>query len=261
MRSSSLLLSAIMNRTFAIGDIHGELQTLRKLLGRLPTLGPDDTLVFLGDYVDRGPESRQTVEFLRHTLPQETGARLVALLGNHEDGWLRHVREGGWPEFVVPQSNGCMECVRSYLGTTAPPNDERPSKEEFGALLSGTALPEDVLAWMASLPHWFEDDHAIYVHACLPERDGRWLHPGEVEDHHALLWERSAAFFREYQGKRVVCGHTPVVTLPQEISEYTPLDPTDLFQHGSVLAIDTGCGKGGFLTAVELPAGLVYESR
>ena len=250
-----------MQRTFAIGDIHGDLQTLQVLLARLPALGPDDTLVFLGDYLDRGPASRQTVELLRHTLPKETPARIVALKGNHEDGWLRHVREGGWPEFVVPQSNGCMACVRSYLGTTAPPDDGRPSKEEFQALLSGTVLPEDVLAWMAALPHWFEDAHAIYVHAGLPQRDGRWLHPGEVTDPRVLLWERSAEFFRGYEGKRVVCGHTPVTTLPQEISEYTPLDSTDLFQHKSVLAIDTGCGKGGFLTALELPAGRVYESR
>lgn len=250
-----------MNRTIAIGDIHGDLPALLVLLRRLPPLGPDDTLLFLGDYVDRGPQSKQTVDFLRQTLPSETPARIVALKGNHEDGWLRHAREGGWPEFVVPQSNGCMECVRSYLGTTAAPDSGHPSAEELEALLTGTALPQDVLDWMATLPHWFEDDHAIYIHGCLTQKDGRWLHPAELEDHRPLLWQRSAEFFREYQGKRVVCGHTPVTSLPQDISEYTPLDPTDLYMHKGVLAIDTGCGKGGFLTAVDLPEGRVYESR
>jgi len=250
-----------MSRTIAIGDIHGDLQALLVLLGRLPPLASDDTLVFLGDYVDRGPQSKQTVEFLRQTLPSETPARIVTLMGNHEDGWLRHTREGGWPEFVVPQSNGCMECVRSFLNTTAPLDGGSPSAEEYQALLLGTALPEDVLAWMAALPQWFEDNNAIYVHGCLPQEDGRWLHPGELKDCRPLMWKRSEAFFRDYQGKRVVCGHTPVTSLPQELSEYTPLDPTDLYLHQGVLAIDTGCGKGGFLTAVELPAGRVYESR
>ena len=76
-----------------------------------------------------------------------------------------------------------------------------------------------------------------------------------------LLWSRSEKFFSEYAGKRVVCGHTATEELP-ELSTYTPEDPTDLWYRGDVVAIDTRCGKeGGFLTALELPALRVYESR
>ena len=62
-------------------------------------------------------------------------------------------------------------------------------------------------------------------------------------------------------GKPVVFGHTRTEFLPQELSKYTPEDPTDLFAGENVLGIDTGCGNGGFLTGIELPGLRVYESR
>jgi serine/threonine protein phosphatase 1 len=59
----------------------------------------------------------------------------------------------------------------------------------------------------------------------------------------------------------VVCGHTSTDHLPPELSSFTPEDPLDMWAGEAVLVIDTGCGKGGFLTAVELPSVKVYESR
>ena len=61
--------------------------------------------------------------------------------------------------------------------------------------------------------------------------------------------------------KRVVFGHTMTQCLPPELSSYTPEDTTDIWIGPSVIGLDTGCGKGGFLTAIELPAMRVYESR
>jgi len=101
-------------RTFAIGDIHGDAAHLFKLLSYLPTLDENDTLVFLGDYVDRGPRSREVVDYVRG-LPEQTTARIVALRGNHEDAWLR-VIDKGWDEFVIPPGNGCLAAMRSYVG-------------------------------------------------------------------------------------------------------------------------------------------------
>jgi serine/threonine protein phosphatase 1 len=75
------------------------------------------------------------------------------------------------------------------------------------------------------------------------------------------VWKRTRAFFERYSGKRVVFGHTGADSLPQQYSSFTPSDPADLFLRGSVIGIDTGCGHGGFLTAIELPAMRVYESR
>lgn len=246
-------------RTFAIGDIHGELRHLETLLSRLPALGPRDSLVFIGDYVDRGADSARVVEWLRG-LPGRTPARVVTLRGSHEDAWLK-VRREGWFEFVLPAPNGCFQTLRSYAGGPMPGPDELPTREELDQMTSASFFPKDVIDWMASLPVYHEDEHAIYVHAGLPRDGDRWLHPSEVSDPRPLMWQRKEEFFRTYRGKRVVFGHTSAERLPQELSCYTPGDPRDLFASDSLLGIDTGCGWGGFLTAVELPGLVVYESR
>jgi serine/threonine protein phosphatase 1 len=244
------------NRTFAIGDIHGGFGELRTLLSRMPRLDADDTLIFMGDYLDRGPDPAMVIDYLRHQLPQRTPATIVCLRGNHEDAWLRVV-DHGWPEFLSPPGNGCLATLASYVG--------RPEHallgEDMEAFEAGSFFPADVVEWMRGLPFFYEDEHAIYVHAGVPEVDGRWLHPREVDPPQPLLWLRTEAFFRSYRGKRVVCGHTVTEFLPQELSRFTPWDPKDMWLGETVIAIDTGCGIGGFLTAVELPSVTVFESR
>jgi serine/threonine protein phosphatase 1 len=247
------------NRTFAVGDIHGDLAAFKKTLEKLPKLDEKDTMVLMGDYVDRGPESAQVIEFIRHELPKMVPGKLVCLRGNHEDGWLR-VASGGWPEFVIPLANGCLPTLRSYRNQ--PCKDmELPSREELVSMQHGEFLPDDVVDWMNDLPFWYEDEHAIYVHAGLIEEDGKWLHPRDTDNPTKLLWVRTMRFFQGYRGKRVVCGHTATENLPPELSSFTPEDPLDMWVGENVIVIDTGSGKGGFLTILELPALKTYESR
>jgi serine/threonine protein phosphatase 1 len=247
-------------RTFAIGDIHGDLEQLMALLARMGPIGRGDKVVLLGDYVDRGPMSRQVMSFIRDELPK-TGAEIVALRGNHEDAWLR-VYDDGWDGFVLPPGNGCLACVRSFTG--GPPAsllDQPRDDREWEQLLTGSFFPDDVLEWMRSLPHWHEDDLALYVHAGLPRVNGAFLHPSLVDNPAVLLWTRTLDFFKEYRGKTVIVGHTVTSLLPPELSWYSPEDPDDLWAGERVIALDTGCGKGGFLTAIELPELFVWESR
>ncbi len=246
-------------RTFVIGDIHGDLVALRTLVAKLPALEAADTLVFLGDYLDRGPSSAEVVEVVRG-IERNAGFKVVCLRGNHEDAWLR-VLDRGWDEFVFPPSNGCLATMRSFTGGAVPAADAFPEPEELAALFKGAFLPPDVVEWLKSLAYYYEDEHGIYVHAGLIERDDRFLHPREIEPANAMLWTRSQAFFETYRGKRVIVGHTVTDCLPPELSSYTPADPTDMWAGECVVAIDTGAGKGGFLTAIELPALRVWESR
>jgi serine/threonine protein phosphatase 1 len=246
-------------RTFAIGDIHGDLAHLERLLAGLPPLDQDDTLVFLGDYLDRGPSSAQVVALLR-ALPQRTPARVVTLRGSHEDAWLR-VREQGWIEFILPVGNGCLATYRSFTGGKAPSIEEFAAADEMKAMLDGSFFPAEVIDWMAALPKWYEDAHAIYVHAGLPHDGERWLHPRDLVEDRPLMWQRTPAFFASYQGKRVVFGHTRGEALPQDLSQYTPEDREDMFYRDNLIGVDTGCGAGGFLTAIELPSLHVYETR
>ncbi len=73
--------------TYAIGDLHGEVSLLRRLLARL-RLRAQDTLVFLGDYLHRGEDSRATIAVLRDL--EQTRCACVFLRGNHDDSWLEH---------------------------------------------------------------------------------------------------------------------------------------------------------------------------
>jgi serine/threonine protein phosphatase 1 len=160
-----------------------------------------------------------------------------------------------------PPGNGCLAALRSFTGGSPPAAGEGPTAAELDALFRGAFFPADVVAWMRSLPYFHEDEHAIYVHAGLVEKDGAFAHPCATDPAIAMLWTRSESFFRDYRGKRVVVGHTTTGQLPPELSSYTPADPTDLWAGECVVAIDTGAGKGGFLTALELPALRVWESR
>lgn len=249
-----------MANTFVIGDIHGEHAALERILARLPALDASDTLVFLGDYLDRGPCSAQVIEHVMG-LGEHTRARVVALRGNHEDAWLR-VLDEGWDNFVTTPKNGTLATLRSFMAAPVPEPDETPNNRELAAMSNAAFFPSHVVSWLRALPYWYENEHGIYVHGALPARaDGSFPHPAEVEPQSTLVWCSDPSFFRNYTGKRVVVGHVSTRHLPQALSEHTPGDASDMFQHGSVFGLDTGSGNGGFLTALELPATRVYESR
>jgi len=115
--------------------------------------------------------------------------------------------------------------------------------------------------WMRELLFYYEDEHAIYVHAGLNKGPHGYEHPRETHKKLALLWCRDKDFVRDYRGKLVLFGHTATKYLPEELSDYTPDDKEDVWVGPSVIGIDTRCGMGGFLSCVELPSGQVYESK
>jgi serine/threonine protein phosphatase 1 len=237
-------------RTFVIGDIHGERGLLDALLAQLPFIAPDDTLVFLGDYLDRGPDSRGVIETLRR-LPEQTAGKVVFLRGNHEDALLR-VLDGGDAGFLMPPGNGVVATFRSF---TDGPQGVELDRDDFTRFLVLKAwLPPAVVRWMRDLPLWYRDAHATYVHAGLEGEGAEW-NPPETSSPHSLLWMREPDFFAEYAGPPLVFGHTPVADLP-------PADcwRTDVWRRGPLVGLDTGAGKGGPLSCLELPSGEVYQA-
>ena len=100
--------------TYAIADLHGRYDLLSEAVTKIVEHSKSDrpaTIITLGDYVDRGPQSRQVVNYVR-CFHEQTPARVIALRGNHEDAWLR-VIEKGWDEFVLPPGNGCLAALRA----------------------------------------------------------------------------------------------------------------------------------------------------
>lgn len=249
--------------TWAIGDIHGDLAALERVLLRLsPRLDASDTLVFLGDYVDRGPASREVIARVRE-LEQTGPCKVVALRGNHEDTWARSFHNPN-PAFLLHRGNGCAATWRSFTDRPPAPVDAELSDDELIQLLDVPSwLPSEVAAWMAARPAWYEDAHAIYVHAGLDGEDQRWSHPSAGREK-PLFWMREPDFFTGYHGKRVVFGHTRTRDLPTDhLGFFRRLidDPADVWHRGDLIGVDTGAGMGGFLSAVSLPDLEVIESR
>jgi serine/threonine protein phosphatase 1 len=227
---------------------------LERVLGKLPFIAPDDTLVLLGDYLDRGPDSRGVVERLRR-LPEETAGKVVLLRGNHEDAYLRSLAEDIDVGFFLARSNGVAEAFRSFTDREAPTGADLTNEEAIAMFDLKRWMPAPVARWLETLMLWYEDEHAIYVHAGLDGEGADWKHPRDGADK-PLLWMREPDFYAQYQGKPLVFGHTPTTDLP-------PGDPErrEVWRRGPLIGLDTGAGRGGHLSAIELPSGTIYDSR
>lgn len=236
-------------RTFVVGDVHGERAMLTQLLAALPFIAPDDALVFLGDYLDRGPDSRGVIEILRR-LPEGTAGQVVCLRGNHEDALLKAIDDRD-PSFILPPGNGVAASYRSFIDD--PAADPFAAEHVRAYFEPASWLPAPVVAWMRGLPCWHRDAHATYVHAGL-EGEGTVWAPPEASSPTALLWQREPDFFTGYGGPPLVFGHTPVSELPPEDT-----GRTGPWVRGPLIGLDTGAGKGGPLTCLELPARTVVQ--
>jgi serine/threonine protein phosphatase 1 len=216
-----------MGRLFVVGDIHGCARELEALLAALP-LARGDTLAFIGDYIDRGPESRAVVDMLLG-LRGRDDVTTVFLKGNHEDMCLAHLgRRGQWGE--AWRMNGGVTTLRSY---GVPSQLAGPE--------AAAHFPAAHLEFFESLRFSFLADPFLLVHAGI--RPARPLDEQDTED---LLWIREEFIMSPHNlPYTVVFGHTPqrqvLVDLPYKIG------------------IDTGCVYGGRLTAVEPNEGLLFQ--
>lgn len=203
----------------AIGDIHGCAGTLEALLDALE---PDsnDRVVFVGDYVDRGPDSRRVIDLLmefRRSVP------CVFLRGNHEALMLDYLNHG---VFEPWRANGGLQTLENYLDADRE-----------------AAIPPEHEQFLRETAFFHVEDDYCFVHAGLrPEFSvAKNL---ERDDEGIFLWERShLKATRLNWEKTVVCGHTPV---------------TEPINQERLINIDTGCvyhERRGFgrLTGVRLP--------
>ena len=199
--------------TYAIGDIHGRCDLLDALLQKieLHANGRDRRLVFVGDYIDRGPESARVIETLRKLQWREPD-NVVCLMGNHEEMLVNAMWEHGALELWL--QNGGIQTLESY-GADGPEH-----------------LPGDVLDWIESLPTLHQDSLRWYVHAGF--RPGAAVPDPDIT---ARLWIREP-FLSEIcdYGRHVVHGHTPRRDAQPDVRPFR----TNL---------DTGAVFGGALTA------------
>ncbi|WP_298967482.1 metallophosphoesterase [uncultured Methylobacterium sp.] len=197
-----------MPLTCAIGDPHGRSDLLSAMLDATAARGVG-TVVCLGDYVDKGPDSAGVVRLLRRA---QTRARVICLAGNHDDMLVQAARDPARHAFWVER--GGRATLASYGAWHAPD------------------IPADDLRWLAALPTLHEDRHRYYVHAGL--RPGV---PAEPENRHDRLWIREPFHSAGYDfGKHVVHGHARQRS-----------GRPDLHRHRTNL--DTDAWRSGILTA------------
>ncbi len=213
-------------RLYAIGDLHGCPEELEVLLQHLRTaegLGAEDTVVFLGDFIDRGPDSKNVVELCIQFKNEFPSARY--LKGNHEDMLLDFLGYGGrmGQAFLY---NGGIETIQSYGISVFSPPEEMVQ-----------ALPESHYKFYQELESILVNDDFVFVHAGLnPLRDLRAQNDGDI------FWIRDEFINNVHPFKKlIVFGHTP----HRDVLIHKPFK----------LGIDTGLVFGNKLTCVELRGG------
>ena len=233
-------------RTFVVGDIHGRCAQLLNLLDMLPRDPRTDTLVFLGDLIDRGADAPGCVDHILK-LRRENPERIICLRGNHEQ-MLMDFLESHTSIWLTPVTGGertfeqyTLKHVR--VETEADLEEMRRVFEE--------KFPPEHLAFMKSLPFYYEDEHAIYVHAGLDE--GK--HPSESSPM-SLLWMRDMDFYKNYRGKPCVFGHTPTPLLPLR----GRLGRHGIYISHSAVGLDTGYNHQSPLSCISLPDFSLYQT-
>jgi len=232
-------------KTFVIGDIHGRCGQLHSLLEMLPRES-SDTLVFIGDLIDRGADVPGCVDHVMN-LCRNDPDKTICLRGNHEQMLLDFVDDSNliW----MDESTGSDQTFAQYTGVPLG----RKTQEDFEAsrALIGERIPSEQIEFFRSLPLYHEDDHALYVHAGLEA--GK--HPRDSSPH-ALLWTRDQDFYRNYHGKPCVFGHTPTAFLPLR----GRLGRHGIYLCNSAIGIDTGYDVHSPLTCLSLPDFTLYQA-
>ncbi len=225
-------------KTYAIGDVHGCAELLRQALAWIEADAGERParVVFLGDYIDRGPDSRGVIDILRRG-PAHAGHEWIPLMGNH-DAMAVAACAGGAMEMRLWFSNGGIQTLESYAA-------DRPGSRRLDP---SAVIPAEDLEFLRSLRASFEDEARIYVHAGL--RPGIPLAEQDPED---LLWIRWEFLESDDDfGKLVVHGHTP---LESGVPELRP----------NRLNLDTGAVWTGRLTVAafdpDRPEPRFYQTR
>jgi serine/threonine protein phosphatase 1 len=212
---------------FAIGDIHGQLEPLKELLAKCLVSAShqkqEPKFLFIGDYIDRGPDSKGVVDYL---ILLSKSYDCIFLRGNHEDMLMND------PELMW--GNGGVETLKSYGWSPAfrPINTARELKD-----LILDVIPQEHMLWFGATKLHHFDGKRTFVHA------GIYRHLGGIENQseRVKLWVRNE-FLDDpsMRGGYVVHGHTPTVF---ENGDKLPIEKPNRVN------IDTGAAYGGRLTA------------
>jgi serine/threonine protein phosphatase 1 len=238
----------------AIGDIHGQSEALEDLLAHiLPEMRREDVLVFLGDYIDRGPDSRRCVERIIR-LKAESPFSVITLLGNHEQWMLRSLADATKHSWLIGMD--ALETIKNYSEEAA--RQIAKALDEYGARLFTMrialpydlffgAMPREHLDFFLHLQPYYREQGVICVHGGI-DLDGA-VDPVDVN---TCVWGPTG-FPEEYLGEdAVVYGHRNNAMINDDGSTQPCIGSNKTY------GIDTI--SHGILTALRLPDGTIFQS-
>ncbi len=210
-------------KTFAIGDVHGCFDALLAVV-QLAGISEQDRVVWLGDFVDRGPDSAKVIQHLS-LLPADNN---VCLRGNHE--------------IMMQNARGSMHSIRSWA-TSGGDETWDSYIREYGGDNGIQSVPDEHWAFIDGLTAYLETDTHIFVHAAL---DSEVEMADQFDD--TLYWADFDSIGPHISGKHVVCGHTSQKDgVPKSRSHAT--------------CIDTWACGSGWLTCLEIQTGRYYQAK
>jgi serine/threonine protein phosphatase 1 len=215
-------------RLFAIGDIHGCFNTFRTLLEQKIQIKEGDKIILLGDYIDRGTQSKEVIDYIIDL--KEKGVDIVPLLGNHEAMLLDAYNNEGLTSKWI--QNGGSETLKSFN------------------LTSLKNIEPKYLEFFKGLSYYFTFEEYLFVHAGFNDSD---INP--FADKYSMIWLCKQTYENPLlMNKIIIHGHRPI---PIEVCKNI------VHSNKNVINLDTGCVYSnmtgyGTLTAIELNARSLY---
>lgn len=216
-------------RLFAIGDIHGCFDSFRELVENKIEINNSDKLVLLGDYIDRGNQSKEVVDFIIEL--QHKGIDVIPLMGNHEAMLLDTLDNG--------------ELLSNWIQ-----NGGSETLESFG-IKSLKDLSQQYIHFFKGLRLYYSFHQFLFVHAGFNDEI-----KNPFEDKYHMIWTCRGKYTNPIlSDKTIIHGHSPI---PESFCQQSILD------NNQVINIDTGCVYSdtfgyGRLSAIELYSGKLFS--
>ncbi len=212
-----------MSRTIAIGDVHGCARALDTLLREIQP-APDDLIIGIGDYVDRGMESSAVLEILSSLI---SACRFVPLIGNHEIMMFKGLQKGrDQKDFDFWFQHGGSATVASYGGRLQN-------------------IPQHHLTFLSHCLRYYETENFFFIHANYDPDLSLTEQPDEL-----IFWEHISRYTPgpHYNGKTAIVGHTPQAD-------------GHVLNLGHIRVIDTFCYGDRWLTAHDVESGKIWQAN
>lgn len=206
-------------RIFVIGDIHGCFKTFRRLLFERLQINLNDEIYLLGDYIDRGPDSKAVIDLIIDL--QNKSYKIFPIAGNHESMFLDAVSGKNLTSWL---RSGAAKTFKSFK------------------ISSINQVPKEYFDFLNNLPYYIILDNFILVHGSL-----NFNSPEPFSDYQSMVWERVTFVDKSItEGRRLIVGHTPSTVFEIENS-----------LSGDFIRLDGGCVynydfRYGYLAALEI---------